>query len=545
MNPSAPSSGPPSRPLRGVCRRLRAVPWRRWLVPGLISVAAVWVLGGTDRFPAADGPHMLGQSMLLALDVRDGQVWGAVQRWLGFGIPHPPAGYLPSAVGALLVEPWAGIRGVVAFSGAVCLLLLFEGMVRMARPGPWWGGQAAAVLACGVALTWWSADHYGFDLPAAAAVVQALSWLHASDGLRRGRAAAAFGAWLGVGFLTKYSVPIVCFLPVMVVAVPALVRRPTGVLRALAAWLAVCLPWFLFNGSEVFAYVHSALAPPDVPGNFPEPLTLARRFDGSGQLQFVVALLDGLGWPGLVVAVAAAIRARRRVPLAGLVSGLVFLGAMNSREGRYALPLFFLLAAAGAPRNPRQWKQAVLLALAGLQLLGASLRVYGSLGADEVPARRPLEHVPDRLSRWGRWPWPAEQFMPLSEHPHRWHVEQVVETIGRRAGDDAVVLAILDQPVDAPGISTYQLVSAARGSTVEFLPVHVRLGPGGLQTATYPSPTPHIELAWVVSQPAGRGGGAGEAWLDRNPHRLLEAYSLPHGAQGRLVALEGYVHPVP
>ena len=507
-----------------------------WGLPVVVLGVFLVLLATADRSPAADGPHMLAQSLRLGLLARQGEVVVALDKWAGMDIPHPPAGYLPTLLIGLLVGPWLGTRWVVALASTFCLGLLLDALARISRPAPWWGVQVAWLLASGAAITWWAADHYGFDLVASVVVLQALSWLQASRGLEDRRASVMFGLWLGVGFLTKYSVPLICLLPVVLVCGRYVFKRPGHVLLAFLAWLAITLPYYLFKGDAVTAYVHSALSPPDAPGNFPIPLTLAQRFSGAGQLRFVAVLKDALGWPGLVAMVAAAAVSRRLIPLAAVASGLVLLGAMNSQEGRYALPLIFLLAAAAIPRRGPAWKTTLLLGAVALPLFWGSASTFATMTQERAPARRPLGHTVQTFAHWGRWPWPEQPFMPISEHPDRWKVGWVLDTLLPLAEADGSAAMLLDQDIEGPGISTYQLLAVERGSTTEFLPIHVRMGERGLETASRKSHHKEPTVAYVVRRDGPRSAGA--AWLARVPHQVLQALDLPHNCTGTIIRLQ-------
>jgi hypothetical protein len=400
------------------------------------------------------------------------------------------------------------------------------------------------------ALTWWSADHHGFDLPTAAVVLQSLGWLHCSEGLSRRREVILFGFWLGAAFLTKYSVPLVLFLPVAVGCGPALWRQPRNLALAVGVWGVVAGLWMGANHHAVVDYVGSALNPPVAPGNFPEQRSLIQRFAGQGQLMFWTVLKDALGWPVLALLSLGALGSRRKLPLLALLSGLLFLGAMNSREGRYALPLVFLIAVAGAPPSRWGWQPAVMLLAVLAPGFRSDFLAYKDSDANEVPSRRALEHPVTSLRSLAPWPAPATPFSPVSEHPEPWLCKQVLEDAQPFLGDHRVLGMLLDTLPEAPTSSVYQLVAEEQAMNLDLMSIHAMISPQGLMTNSYRGPLsvvddapppgpgelrrepPTVRVIYVVTHPSGR---AGKRWLEETAHRILKQYPLPDGHVGVLV----------
>jgi len=512
-------------------------------LPFLPALAAVGVflgiLAATDRMPAADGPHMLFVARKIGDDLFALRLVDAVSHWVHLAIPHPPAAYLPS----ILVSPWLPLRAAIGVSSAFCLLLLLDALVRIARPSSTWMAVAAWGVGCASGLTWWSGDHYGFDLPTAAAVLQAVSWLHASDVLRKGRETLFFGLWLGVAFLTKYSAPLILVLPVAAVCAVALFRRPLRVGIAAGGWVAIAGTWLLVNGTQVLGYVTSALFPPRGPGHYPHALSALERFGGEGQVATLAALKDAIGYPGLVVCAISALVAGRAVPLLGLLSGVVLLGSMNSREGRYVLPLVFLLAAAAIPRSEvvqpaRRWAGVVLaavLGIVGIVGFSGSALTYHEVTQVLAPSNRPYQHFATTFATLGGWPRPAGPFSPVSEHPSKWHISEVLDAMVAAWGTDATVLLLLDMPPDAPGLSTYALLSRQRDLDLSFIEVHAQRSPQGIQTLTTLPPGHEARSVYVVTR--SQGDGTGRAWLDQNPGAEVGSWELPEDYVGRAVTL--------
>ncbi|HNC95519.1 MAG TPA: hypothetical protein PKW90_05310, partial [Myxococcota bacterium] len=78
-------------------------------------------VGTTDRFPAADGPHMLSQALRLGTMLRGGDVPGVAAAMFQLSAPHPPFAYLPLVGLAALGLP---LRAIVGIADLLWLLLL-------------------------------------------------------------------------------------------------------------------------------------------------------------------------------------------------------------------------------------------------------------------------------------------------------------------------------------------------------------------------------------------------------------------------------------
>jgi len=415
-----------------------------WLLAALGTGLWLAVFAGGDRLPAADGPHMLAQCLRLAHDLRAGELVQSLGRIANLAAPHPPVGYLPTLVLSLLGLP---LLAIIALSDLFWLGLIATGLRRLV-PGE--GAPLALFLGTSTALCWWSADHHGFDLVAAAVSVQALGWLQASDGLRLAGPRRWFGLWLALGFLTKYSVPLICFLPVVWVCLPALWRRPRAVAEAVGLWALIAVPYYAVNLEAVVGYVGNTLSPPDLPGNFPRELSLAERF-GTGQLVMAAALKDALGFPLFVAAAAGAVAARRPIPGLAVLGGVVTLGLLNTQQGRFVLPMVFLLVAAGVPR-PGTWRRWHVggLVILGLICLRSTAGTYAEASAEDTPTQRRMEHDLVGLLALGDWPSVPEVYRPVSAPLEAWEVDRLVAALDARTEPGELVALLLDGPPTSP-----------------------------------------------------------------------------------------------
>lgn len=520
-----------------------APPW--WLLAGVSAAAMLAVLAGSDRVPAADGPHMLAQCLRLAQLLHEGAVGEVIAKVGTLAAPHPPVGYLPPLVLAAL---GGSVQTVVLLGDLVCIALLAHGLHLLCCGEHPRTAPLALFLGLGTGLCWWAADHYGFDLVGAAVVAQALGWLAASEGLARPGPRRLFGLWLALGFLTKYSVPLILCAPVILVCAPALLRRPRAVAEAVGLWALVAVPYYAVNHAAVMAYVGDTLVPPDLPGEYPEELSFSERF-GQGQRLMLAALEDAFGAPlALALALGAAWR-RRWLPLSAVLGGVLLLGTLNEQQGRYVLPMVFLVAVAGAPW-PGRWARWHAAVLVGLGLLGmrASLGTYAQASAAEVPAQRWMQH--DRaLGELGGWPELATPYQPISAPLARWQVPRAVAALGERVPAGGLGALLLDGPPYQPNSAMYMMVAEEEGRGLDLLTIHARLtGSGELVVNDYVGPFPRelgrdpgapawaeVRWAWLVVKADGQG--AGWTWLNHQPHVIADQWDLPDGYRGLLVEL--------
>lgn len=449
---------------------------------------------------------------------------------------------------------WLGLplRGIIAGVDALWLGLCWRGAVLLCSEEKEDGeerGSWAFVAACAGGLTWWSADHLGFDLATAAVVLQTVGWLKASEGLEKRKESVFFGLWLGAAFLTKYSAPLILFLPVAWECGRGARKNPKNLGFAVVAWALVAALWLGMNGQAVLEYVGSALNPGVGPGNLPEQRQLWERFAGQGQAMFLAVLKDALGLPLLFLLIISAFWNRSGISLFGFFSGILFLGAMNSREGRYALPMLFLLTTAGAPRKAGGWQQVVMLLALVLPAIRGNFVAFQQDTLENTPSRRPLDHPLSTFRTIGSWP--ALQFSPLSEHPDSWKIHEALTAASEHLDANRVLGILLSTLPDAPtSSSVYQLVAEMDGIRVDLLTVHALSTNQGLTTNSYrgplstqddaPPPLPGelrrepslTKLFYVVTHPTQP---AGLRWLSETPHQVLASWQLPNGHTGQLI----------
>jgi hypothetical protein len=491
---------------------------------------------------------MLALGMRLGAWLAEGELGRFARAFGSLSTPHPPLGYLPLALAGAFT---GDVRSIIAFADAVWLVLLLDALVRLVRPAPWWAGQLAWLVGLSASATWWSADHAGFDLVTAATCAQALSWLHASEDLSRGRASLATGAWLGAAFLSKYSAPLVLAAPVGLVGLGALVRGGSArrnLAGAVGAWALLFLPWASMNGGVAWDYVVSALAPPDAPGFYPEARTTMQRLGGSGQAEMSAAIVAAYGLPLTALLAASALWSRRRIPLLGVLGGIAVLGAMNSREARYALPLVWLLAAAAVPAGRVAWELAVTwLGLAAPTFRGSEL-AYARCDADCAPPRRDMRWSTSLFTTKSSWPQPPSVFAPIDADARTWRVAEMIEGAARAGVNDRLRLLLepggSNQPAE-PTTWQLEIERTRRGWTLET--VVARLVEGRLEETSFLGPFPEAPgtpAPWaLVVAPAASfepdsaptRPSVAAAWLAAHPHRVVTRWELPEGQAAVLV----------
>lgn len=483
---------------------------------------------------------MLMVSSMVADDLFGGTPLEGLTHFASLSMPHPPLGYLPSTLLVKIVP----LRWCIALSSTLSVGLLLDALIRIGRPFPSWGSVLVGSIALGSGLCWWSADHYGFDLVGAAAVLQTLSWLEASQYLRRRRESILFGVWLGVTFLTKYTAPLVLFLPTVVLCGWVLFRRPRRVLDALLGWGVVTLPWLLLNAPRVWYYALSSVRPDDNPANHQTAMSLSERLFGGGWELVSAALVDALSWPVVGLALLAALVSRRAALLLAFASGFLLLSVYNNPHGRHVLPLLFVLAAAAIPRlapgaslyrRVLAWVTVAGLAALGLTSMVGSVQTYG-LHGQRLPGVRRFEHTLAGFPSLGSWPEPAEQFLPLSYDLAEWRIPEVNAAIEALSSQP---ISVLLMPHDAisPGLSVYALFSVSSGGRVRWSEAHARIGSGGeVEIETMMLPEDQTRYVYAVLAPNQQSPA--ELWFARTPHRAVERLALPHGMIGVIAILD-------
>ncbi len=508
----------------------------RWLWPAVCALVLMgWAIlvVRSGRWPAGDGPHVLGASMRLAGDLRALEPGSFLRSLLTLLAPHPPGAYLPWTLAYLLAGPgrWAHL-----LASAGLLALCVDGIRRLG------GGPSGAVWLAAPALVWAQAELGGVDLVAAACAVQALSHLAASERLQHRRHVLAWGAWMGLGFLSKYTFPMFLWAPCALAGVWVLrEQRWPRLLEAVLAFLAVAGPWLVWRFDDVLAYVAASTAP--------DPFLVAARDLARGPWYawenlswYPAAALDAWGWPGAIALLVGVATRRRRealpdgraLALLAILGGWLVLAQSVQRQDRYLLPVLPLVAALAGASRVHRW--LVPVALIGL---GGTVSRYASDAP--APANRDYGH---RIGDAGKsWPLPAESYAPVSLDPTVWEVDRALLGLAAlHARQDGTVGLLIDDGRGAPGMGVYLFRAASLGYRWDLATVSVAGDAQGSRAmvfvgpfATETWPSRDFTALYAAFVP---GDTLRESWLDARASAPVETWSLPMGIEGRLYVLD-------
>ena len=498
----------------------------------VILPLALWValVVRSDRWPSGDGPHVLGASMRLANDLRQGAFSDFGQGLLSLLAPHPPGAYLPWTLAYLVAG--AG-RWTHLLASAGLLALCWDGVRRLG------GGASGALWMAAPALLWAQAELGGADLVAAAAAVQAVSHLAASDRLQRRRHVIAWGLWMGLGFLSKYTFPMFLWAPCLLAGVWVVRdQRWPALLAAILAFCAVAGLWYGHRFEDVLSYIAASTAP--------DPFLVAARDLAHGPWYaaenlgwYPAAALDAWGWGGAAALCVGLLLHRRRdahpdariLALLAVAGAWLVLAQSVQRQDRYLLPAIPLLAAVVGGARGGRW-----LAPLGLATLLGTTWTYVS--TESAPSNRDFSHA---LSMAGRdWPLPAEAYRPVSLDPRPWRVDEALSGLAAAHGRaDGTVGLLIDDSRGAPGMGVYLFRACSLGYRWDLATVSVAREAGGrLRSmvfvgpfATEDWPSRDFDVLYSAFAP---GDEAREAWLEQRGGAPEQVWALPDGNEGRL-----------
>lgn len=497
------------------------------------------------RTPTGDAPHLLGISERLAHEFTHLE-WGSFgSHWLNLVAPHPPVGYL------LPVSTYAlGFGGLVPLLCAViALTLIWRGLLLITeaekRSIPW----PALLLLMACPLFWLSLSELHWDLLAAAALSMCMGHLAASNGLEDPHHTRAFGVWMGIGFLTKYSFPAFAFFPVLLLIPTVLLqKRFREVGRALVFFAAIAGPWLLLRGGEVLPYVMDSL---NSESHMVDRASISAAVD---PLYYLVVLKNALGWPGLFLLATGFLAARSfsgRIALSAGLGGILILAKMGQQEPRYILPALPMLAvsmhcALDALRGRLRWASwAVYLAVL-LPMLSFSAGANRLTGT-EVPAERRHEHHRASLERWGDWPRIHTSFLPVSSHTDTFGVDKALQAMASnlQPEDGITVGLMLDHTAGELRDALFFHRASRLGLWWDFVSLAPPPGGHGREFGKFKGPfrakgeaPSRFRLLYAAYK---RGDRTRERWLESKGAEILTRISLPNGFQGEVVRLRDWV----
>lgn len=426
------------------------------LTAGALLYAWAFVVISSGRWPAGDGPHMLGISMRLAQLLTSGS-WGELSWCLpSLVAPHPPGAYVPALL-SYAVSPQPRTAHLLAMAGV--LFLAWDGLRRMT--GSPLRGLLGLLWLASSPLVWQQAEGYGVDLLAAVAVLQALSHLTGSRGLREGSAARSWGAWMGAAFLVKYTAPFFLWAPCVLTGLVVLAR---GRWRALAggfvAWCVVAGPWFLGHGDDVLAYAGASnSATAELAGN--TPLVSGPWWAWDNLRWYPSALLESLGIGGVAALAAATLvpggrhipRGARLLAISAILGGWLLLAPQLQRQVRYLLPMLPLAAVLLSTS-----RLAPVLAVVSLVGIAENVAVFSDRAEAPPQRRADLElEAPGQA-----WPTVPVALRPLSENPAQWRLDAAIAALARHTPPDAETVGLLAPSMHGPGagLVLYRLATA-------------------------------------------------------------------------------------
>jgi 4-amino-4-deoxy-L-arabinose transferase-like glycosyltransferase len=391
----------------------------RWSAPawGAIGVTALflaitcWWLTQDRSIPIFDA----GLHLSLAIEVHRQLSSGHLVKALTLTIPYPPFAYLIGSLGIALGG--VGIAPLILAENLVFVPLLALGCYHVGRLafGPA-AGLLAVVFALGSPLITAQFHVFMIDAPETAMVAVSVWLVIATEGFSRLRVCALAGLAVGLGMLTKEPFAIFLVGIVGVTAIRGGRESWRGLVVFAAVALAIALPWYIHEHSQIQALGHEAT---DSAGAFserglnqpqgiaPPRLSLANLewylwSFLNAQLFLPLFVFAAVGWAWTVAGVA------RRRPVSPLTLELV-VGAFLSwalltetfvHDTRYSMPLLVYLAVFGAgwivrlPRRGRIAATAALVLVALANTLGASFGVGGRVavtfpGASKTALERP------------------------------------------------------------------------------------------------------------------------------------------------------------
>jgi 4-amino-4-deoxy-L-arabinose transferase-like glycosyltransferase len=522
-----------------------------------VAVCAVMVgllvtLHRADRLADGDTASLLAVETRVAQLLREGHVLRAAQLTWSLVAPQPPGGYLPG----ILTYTLLGARPAGAY--------VTMGLVAAAGAwGLWrsWGSRAwiAGLAIAASPMTWVFTEQHGRDVVTGCVLVLVLGELHAARGFRDRRASFAYGAWLGAGFLTKYTFPMFAVGPTLLAGIDLLVRperrRWANLGVAVGGFALVALPWYLAHGDDVLRYVGFSL------GSDVAPMMASLRdpWTTESLAYYPLALRDGLSLPGMALVLVAGVvglaragtRGRVARALAAAVGGVAVLSTAPTAVDRYALPALFALAAAlpalcdpedatdpapdTSPRHdsPRRWALALLVAGLGVGVFVPQLRasqVRFAPGAPTTPARynHPLASLHDLA-----WPL-TSTYQPTNLDPVAWNLDGIARALVRAQGRTTGTVGFLGPrlPLNCPTYAQVLLRASAIGGRYDVASVNLSGVAGTPPVFVGPLfdgawPEGDFDVAVVVAAPPDEGFI--NNWLQGHPHEVVARYPGPNG----------------
>ena len=413
----------------------------------VLSTLYWWVqtIAQQNRYPGGDGPHILGTAGRLAQLLREGEFEWFVYCFSSLLGPHPPFAYLPF-MGSAFFFPQLDYNHLIG--GAFVIWLIADALYRLNV------GLIGFLLLWVWTPIWLQTENAGIDLIAGATVIQSISHLVRSNRLEDRYHTIAWGAWIGVAFMTKYTAPMFLWAPCLVAGIWALKhRRLYRVAQGIGGFAVVALPWWSTHWKQVQGYVLAS-------GNAQSGLLTNKTiiedsWTIENMLWYPTAMMDTIGvwlpyffvvgllmaqihfkdkvknWTGLVL-------------LSSVLGGWLMLNGQKQRQDRYIIPAYPVLTA-GLSMAPA-W--SILLAS---PMIWNVTKANWTLYTDDKMAPSQRSYTHDVTKPALTYPLPHEAYWPISHQLDPWKIDDALEKIARIQGDSGTVGFLLDEQGGAPG----------------------------------------------------------------------------------------------
>jgi serine/threonine protein kinase len=507
-----------------------------WIRECIVLVTLLyWLVTITplNRYPAGDGPHIVGTAGRLAQQLQDLDFGWFVLCFSSLLGPHPPFAYIPFTIGELLFngQHWSHL-----FAGALVLWFVWDALRRMNA------GIIGFIWVFAGAPIWLQAENAGIDLLAAATVIQSISHLYASNKLQIRSHTFWWGFWIGCAFMTKYTAPMFLWGPCVVAGIWALkYNRLSRIIVGIAAFLIVAFPWWSTHAMQVYGYVVAS-------GNADSGLLTNKAIIESpwyakeNLMWYPAAIADSLGWAGFFCLILFAFLPRKKfqlqaIILSSAVGGWFMLNAQKQRQDRYIIPIYPVLSA-GIGSHPIGLLTLPII----IQTLQETKRIYTAVGSH--PVQRNYTHEIETSGQ--RWPTPSDAYWPISQNPEPWGIDSILEKVRKYTGSDyGTVGFLLDEQGGAPGYGLILSRAISLGYRWHIATVMIAQPRGNMQAdknrplasifvgpflfGEWPSREFNVMLSMVSHNDPQR-----EKWLQSINMTVVEEWPLPQGRVGKI-----------
>ena len=492
------------------------------------------LLRAMGRFPAGDGPHILGVSTRLAQQITDGEWMDFFYSFSSLLGPHPPFAYLPYTLAEILIPntSWTHLLG-----STFVLWLCWDGIRRFG------GGLIGFLwLICGAPI-WLQYENAGIDIAAGACAIQAASWLWKSEELTKRTPCFMWGIWLGIGFMVKYTAPMFMWGPCIIAGYWVLKRQSWSYLWvAIFGFAIIALPWWSTHVGNVIGYVSASSNAGS--GLLTNQNILNGPWYSPDKLSwYPAALMDAYGTHFLLL-FSSAILIRRSwkqssILFLSIMGGWLFLNAQSQRQDRYILPAIPAVAATIST----SW-----LAIPSIYWLWPTLEATHSTYTSPLPAPAQREYTHEIDKAGQTWPTPDKSYWPISLDTDAWGVDDALKKTRQYQGSDqGTVGFLLEEDGGAPGFGAILRRATALGyrwhiATVMVVRPSAKTGPGQPLASIFVGPFTYG--SWpsrdfkVLLLMVRRDDPQRTKWLASTGLVLAESWELPKGRKGLL-----YVHP--